>query len=73
MDLSWITHQDVTKEQVRPECRSLMDNMVAQAEYQWDMISLPLGDDREKIEYWGKQLGFDYKNQKERGTLVLTL
>jgi hypothetical protein len=73
MDLSWITAVDVTKESVKPECVKLMDSMVAEEEYQWSMIYLPLNHDEEWIQHWAVQLGFCSKTFKDRGTLVIDL
>jgi hypothetical protein len=73
MDLAWVTDFDVTKETVDPECVKLMDDNMADEEFGWSMLYLPIDHDLQRIEHWATQLGFCSKTRRNRGMLVIDL
>lgn len=73
MDLTWIAAENVTKESVRPECVKLMVNTRDAAVYHWDMLFLAIGLGEERIKQWSGDLGWDAKNKRERGVLLMEL
>ena len=71
LDLTWITHPDVTKDTVKPECRKLMED--SGEVYGWSMLYLPINHNEEDIDHWARELGLCAKTKAIRGTIFLDL
>jgi hypothetical protein len=74
LDITWFGPCGMNKHNVESDCADLMDGSTSKERFGCDMLFIPLEPTQpDQLDFWGRQLGFDTKTSKERGTLILEL